>query len=192
MNELNRTAPLQRYAVAAGVTLTAGMMAAINPAGALVPAADTAGLLFAGIAMPAFGESYCAVNDGIVGVANSATSAITRADRGKVAYVEDAWTVAAAATNKVAAGVIVDVYDDRVYVDCRPAAVAAARAKAETPEIPEIPVLPETGPAIADLALTGTYATWDEVNGAADLAAIVTKLNAVLAALRAADLIAAE
>lgn len=192
MIRIENAHPTARYAIATGAVLIDGNLVALDATGKIAAAADAAGLTVAGYLFMTR-DGFAEVREGIILVSNDEDHPLTRAQRGQIAYVKDDDTVSAdPGSHAVVAGLVVDVDADGVWLDCRNASLAAARAKAETPVIPEIPVLPETGPAIADLALTGTYATWDEVNGATDMAAIVTKLNAVLAALRAADLIAAE
>jgi len=54
---------------------------------------------------------------------NSSTAAVAKTDIGTLCYVEDACTVAVASgpTNDIAAGVVVEVTSDGVYVDFDPA-----------------------------------------------------------------------
>lgn len=101
---------------------------ALNSAGNAVPAADTAGLKIVGIAkMVVDGEVE--VFSAVVGLVNgSSDAALARTDRGAAAYVVDAGTVGKTSTNKIIAGIVVDVYDGEVYVAVDPVAIAAATA----------------------------------------------------------------
>lgn len=128
MNRINATSPLGRYTIADSTTITPGQLVALNSAGKAVPANDTAGLRVIGIAkMVVDGEVE--VFSGIVALANgSSGAAIARTDRGANAYVVDAVTVGKTATNKIIAGIVVDVYDGEVYVAVEPVAIAAAAA----------------------------------------------------------------
>ena len=127
MQELNTTAPLALYEINSGSVIAVGNIIALNSAGKAVPAADTAGLLVIGVAVR-IDDGSVEIADGILSFANSSSAALSREDRGNVAYDADASTVAKTATNKIAVGIVVDVYDGEVFVDCRPAALAAARA----------------------------------------------------------------
>lgn len=128
MNKLNTTMPLARYEIASGSTVAPGNLVALNADGKAVPAADTAGLTVIGFAGRSDAEGLD-VHDGVVGFANaSGAAALTRADRGAAAYVVDAVTVGKSSTNSIAAGIVVDVFDGEVFVECTPAALAAARA----------------------------------------------------------------
>ena len=127
MQELNTTAPLALYEINSGSGIAVGNIVALNSTGKAVPAADNAGLLVIGVAVR-IADNNVEIADGILSFANSSSAALSRADRGGVAYAADASTVAKTATNKIAVGVVVDVYDGEVFVDCRPAAIAAARA----------------------------------------------------------------
>lgn len=127
MRELNATAPLALYEINSGAAPAVGNLIALNGDGKAVPAADTAGLNVVGVAVRV-DDGVVEIADGILSFANSGSAALGRADRGGVAYAADASTVAKSSTNKIAVGIVVDVYDGEVFVDCRPAALAAARA----------------------------------------------------------------
>ncbi len=127
MARLNGTASLDRYEVADGAKIVSGELVALNAAGKAVPASDAAGLTVIGVAEQAVEELGVTVYDDVTSFANDSASPITRADRGKAACVKDSLTVGATGTNKVAAGIVVDVYDGEVYVDLSPAALATAR-----------------------------------------------------------------
>lgn len=128
MNRLHGTMPLARYEIAANATIHAEELVALNAAGKAVPAADTAGLRVIGIAKSVTAEGV-EIEDGIFALANDTTSPVTRAMRGKLCVVKDAATVAAAGTNSIAAGLVVDVYDNEVYADLRLPALAVAVAQ---------------------------------------------------------------
>lgn len=126
MSEIHHGNPLSMYAVADGATVTPGELVAINAAGTVVPASDTAGLTVVGIA-DRVEDGMVEVRCGIIGIANDGTAPVTRAMRAAAVYIKDANTVAADATNKIPAGICVDVYEGTVYVDTTPAAIAAAK-----------------------------------------------------------------
>ncbi len=173
MERLNGTTPLARYEIASGETIVAGNIVALNASGKAVPASDAAALKVVGIALRVL-DGYVQIDDtdNVVMLANSGTHALARTDRGSVAYVEDASTVASASDHKIAAGLVVDVTDDGVYVDQSPIALASASLAAS---------LVAASAAIADVAAAGT----DSVN-------IITALNALLAAARTHGIIASE
>lgn len=126
MNRINASAPLARYEAATGAVIESGNIVALDASGKAVPAADTAGLTVVGVARRVI-DGEVEVLDGIFALANDTSKPLTRAKRGSAAYVKDAGTVAVSGTNSIAAGIVVDVYDDEVYVDMTPAALAAAK-----------------------------------------------------------------
>ena len=128
MNRLHGTMPLARYELAANAVIQAGELVALNADGKAVPAADTAGLRVIGIAKTVTAEGV-EIEDGIFALTNDTTSPVTRVMRGKLCVAKNASTVAATSTNSVAAGLVVDVYDNEVYVDLRLPALAAAVAQ---------------------------------------------------------------
>ena len=128
MNRLNGKSPLERYQVADASDITPGQLVALNGDGKAVPAADTAGLKVVWIAKDV-SDGYVEVFSGIVSLANgSSGAAFARTDRGAAAYVVDAGTVGKTSTNKIAAGIVIDLYDGEVYIACDPVAIAAANA----------------------------------------------------------------
>jgi len=130
MQRLNDTRPLARYEIAVGSTIAPGDLVALNSYGKAVAAADTAGLRVIGVAERVQAGSV-EIMDGIFSFANDTTNALTRGDRGAIAYVKDKNTVTASAgVNGIPAGIVVDVYDGEVYVQTAPAAVLAAIAAA--------------------------------------------------------------
>lgn len=128
MNRLHGTMPLARYELAANAVIQAGELVALNADGKAVPAADTAGLRVIGIAKTVTAEGV-EIEDGIFALANDTTSPVTRVMRGKICVAKNASTVAATSTNSVAAGLVVDVYDNEVYVDLRLPALAVTAAQ---------------------------------------------------------------
>ena len=127
MQRLNGTNPLARYDIATGSTIGCGDLVALNGEGKAVPAADTAGLRVIGVAVD-LREGQVEVEVGVFSFANASTNGLSRADRGSVAYVKDKATLdSVGGTNKIAAGIVVDVCDGEVYCDVTAAALAAAR-----------------------------------------------------------------
>lgn len=161
MNRLNGTAPLDVYEIASGATIMEGTLVALNGAGKAVSASDTAGLKVIGAAQRVIDQTV-AVADGIFSFANDTGNPVTRTMRGALAYVKDASTVdCKGGTNKIAAGVVIEVYNGEVYVDLRPGVRGTAAAVADcTPA-------------------AGGSAT-----------SVETQFNALLAQLRAAGIIA--
>lgn len=125
--EIRQSDPLEVYEDGSQGTLLDGELAVIGTDGKVNKASDTSGGLVIGVAKMAR-EGMVVVRGGIFLLANGADSAITRQDRGSVAYVKDENTVAKTTTGNVPAGIVVDVTSDGVWVDCRPAAMAAAKA----------------------------------------------------------------
>lgn len=106
----------RKIEVADGVDLYIGCIAAINPDGELIPAADSAtAQIIVGrvedITEDAEGVLYGHVCSGVYGYANGASGeALTIADLNKIVFVVDAATVGkVGGTNKVIAGVLRDV-----------------------------------------------------------------------------------
>ena len=113
--------------VAASTEIEAGHMVAVNASGYAVPAADTAGLVVMGVAQENVDNSAGANGDLTVVIrrknafklGNSGTAALAQANVGGSAYVEDSETLttAAGATNDIAAGTILSVASDGVWVE---------------------------------------------------------------------------
>ena len=175
MQRLNGTRPLEKYEIASGSTIVSGNLVALNAEGKAVPAADTAGLRVIGIAEFAR-DGMVEVGDGVFSFANDTTHALTRADRGKVAYVKDKDTVASTGTNLIPAGIVVDVHESEVYLDVSPAAVKAATDSDTTYSAATASVLGLVKQAAAVADATSETVT--------------TQLNALLAALRTAGIVA--
>jgi len=175
MLRLNGTCPLEKYEIASGSTVVSGNLVALNAEGKAVPAADTAGLRVIGVAGRGH-NGMAEVADGIFSFANDTTHALTRADRGKVAYVKDKDTVASTGTNLIPAGIVVDVSNGEVFVDVTPAALKAA-ADSDT-------VYGNAAPAVAGLV--------KQAAAVADASSetVTAQLNALLAALRTAGIVA--
>ena len=175
MQRLNGTRPLEKYEIASGSTIVSGNLVALNAEGKAVPAADTAGLRVIGVAEYAR-DGMVEVGDGVFSFANDTTHALTRADRGKVAYVKDKDTVASTGTNLIPAGIVVDVYESEVYLDVSPTAVKAATDS-------------DTTYSAATASAAGLVKQADAVADATS-ETVTTQLNALLAALRTAGIVA--
>jgi hypothetical protein len=104
------------FPVAAQTTVYKGALVCLNAEGYLVPATDTAGLRFVGVARDGADNSQgtdgdlevVVVTQGSIVVAKSGASA---SDVGESAFCSDDETVALATTNEVYAGLIVAVCD---------------------------------------------------------------------------------
>jgi len=184
MQRLNGTRPLEKYEIASGSTIVSGNLVALNAEGKAVPAADTAGLRVIGVAEYAR-DGMVEVGDGVFSFANDTTHALTRADRGKVAYVKDKDTVASTGTNLIPAGIVVDVHGGEVYLDVTPPAIKAAAA---------IETDTDTTYSAATASVLGLVkqaaAVADCEKAGAELTSVETQLNALLAALRTAGIVA--
>ena len=184
MNRINGTSPLARYEIASGATIEPRDIVALNGDGKAVPAADTAGLKVIGVAAKVDADGV-EVESGIYSFANDTTHAVTRAARGTACFIKDKATVTATGTNSIAAGIVVDVHDGEVYVDLSPAAIKAAGA-----------ITTDTnttyGAAAADTLglVKQAAAVADCEKAGAELTSAETQLNALLAALRAAGIVA--
>jgi len=178
-----RKGEINELPVAAGVKIYAGGIVARNAAGYAEPASDKAGLIVYGRAEATIDNTDGAAGDAIIAVREGCFSyqgsGFTAADAGKPVFIVDDETVAkSGGTNKVFAGFIKEVKSaDEVDVQMGNFLRAAGAVAAVT---------------AADAATQGsTYAQ-------ADVQAIATlaneskiQLNAVIAALKAAGLMAA-
>ena len=180
MQRLNGTRPLARYEIASGSSIVSGKLVALNAEGKAVPAADTAGLIVIGAA-DRIENGSVEIMDGVFSFANDTTHPLTRSDRGKVAFVKDAGTVTASSSNSVPAGIVVDVYEDEVYLDVTPAAIKAATDTDTTygAATASAAGLVKQAAAVADCSAAG-----------AEPVSVETQLNALLAALRTAGIVA--
>lgn len=130
LQELGHEDPVALYEIKSGETVEDGDLLAVNSSGTVQRAADASGLKVVGVATDVR-DGKCECVCGVLQVGNDTTNALARKDRGGVAYVKDKATVdSSGGTNKVAAGLVVDVDASGVWIDCRPAAVAAAMALA--------------------------------------------------------------
>ena len=133
--------PLAGAALVAALTIYAaekmyvGGMLARDYAGEAHMASDTLGLRIVGICP----ENVDNTDDGetvspplldVYRMNNSATYPVVAAMAGLPCYVEDDNTVGSTSTHLVAAGIVIDVDDDGVWVDFRPDALSRARALA--------------------------------------------------------------
>lgn len=121
-----RSGEIVNLPVAAATALFAGGLAALDAAGNAVPASDTAGLKVIGRVEEDADNSAGAAGDlsvnlrrGVFRFANSAGDALTKADVGTAAIVEDDATVGdgSTPTNDIVAGLIVAVDADGVWID---------------------------------------------------------------------------
>ena len=118
--------------VASGSTVYAGSIAAQNSSGKAVPASDTANLVVLGRAEATAGAGGKAqIRTGVFLFDNGTSSEeLSAADIGCAAFIVDDHTVGkAGGTNKIPAGIVVDVTGDGVAVEITPDAVAAALAQ---------------------------------------------------------------
>lgn len=107
--------------VAADTVIFAGALVCLNAAGNAVPGAEATGLTADGRADShadnaggGIGDQVVEVRKGTFRWANAGN--ITRANIGDTAYIDDDQTVTATSTDRSAAGVIVDVDDEGVWV----------------------------------------------------------------------------
>lgn len=123
MNRIDNTSPLERYEIKSGDVIASGTLVALDSDGKAVSAGDISGISVIGVA----GSTIDGSVEVLSGVFALAGAGVSRAARGKAVYVKDASTVdLTGGTNKVSAGIVVDVYDGDVYVDMTPAALACA------------------------------------------------------------------
>lgn len=126
-NTPKRTGELLEPGVAASTLVEAGHMGAKNASGYVIPADDVAGLIVLGRVENTVDNTGGANGDERVKILrknaflykNSGTNALTIADIGGNAYVEDSETVtnATGATNDIVAGKILDVVSEGVWVE---------------------------------------------------------------------------
>ena len=165
------------YERESAAAIFAGALVAQNGSGNAVPASDAAGLTVLGRAehSAATGEKVL-VRTGVYLFDNGASGeALSPADIGAVCYVVDDHTVGkAGGTYHCPAGIVIDVTEDGVAVLVSPLAVAGARTAA-----PTVPGLVKQAAAVADCT-----------PAASDATSVETQLNALLAALRTAGVIA--
>lgn len=127
---------IEGLVVAAGATVYAGTLGALDATGKVVPASDTAGLIVAGRVetLPlkdtfAAGEAAL-IKRGTFKFNNSAGNALTVANIGDIAYAEDDNTVATTSNHLVKAGKVVGVDADGVWIDTTVLAQAFAPTSA--------------------------------------------------------------
>ena len=165
--------------VASDNTVYAGGIAAQNSSGKAVPASDTANLVVLGRAEATVGAGEKVLIRTGVFVFDNGTSSeeLTTADIGSAAYIVDDHTVGkVGGTNKIPAGIVIDVTADGVAVEITPAALKAG----------------------VDSNTTYSAATADTLGLVKQAAAVadatsetvMAQLNALLAAARTAGLVA--
>ncbi len=118
--------------VASDNTVYAGGIAAQNSSGKAVPASDTANLVVLGRAEATVGAGGKAlIRTGVFLFDNGTRSEeLTAADIGSAAFIVDDHTVGkVGGTNKIPAGIVVDVTGEGVAVEITPDAIAAAKAQ---------------------------------------------------------------
>ena len=131
--EIVRDYPLEQYNVTAGDALADGdIVAILASAGTAQRASDATGTCVRGVAK-CVRDGKVEVTNGIFLFKNDATNAVVRKTHvGGACYVKDHEIVDSdGGTNRVVAGLVVDVTSDGVYVDMRLPALAAARALAD-------------------------------------------------------------
>jgi hypothetical protein len=178
-----------------------GAMVAIASTGLAEPAADSAGLVVKGRAAEYVdntnGGKRVNIEPGIFCWKNSETHALDISNR--IAYVEDDETVGSdPGANGIIAGLIVDIDDEGVWADCRPAAIAAATGA--NPQAAAVTKPAACAAMTANLTGvdTGTDMTAAQADAVvADLAALKTATDAnkagvdgVIDAMKAAGLMA--
>ena len=175
--ELHTPVPHYSYelVVASGKAVYAGGLVAVNASGYAEPADDATGLAVLGRAENSgvAGETVT-VRTGVYLFDNgTSTEALTAAEVGKVAYALDDHTVGkAGGTYAVPVGIVAAVNSEGVAVEVTPVALATAAAKIAGAR---------QGAAVADCTAAGGSAT-----------SVETQLNALLASLRTAGIIATE
>ena len=171
--------------VAAGNILYAGSISAQNSSGKAVPASDTAGLVVLGRAEGTVHENEKAlIRTGVFLFDNgSGSEELTVADIGCAAFIVDDHTVGKiGGSNHIPAGIVIDVAAEGVSVEITPAALKAAGAISSYTDTNTT-----YGAATADtLGLVKQAAAVADATGET----VTAQLNAVLAALRTAGIIA--
>ena len=119
MNRIDSTSPLDLYEIKSGSVITSGALVALDGDGKAVSAGDTPGITVIGVA----GRTMDGSVEVLSGIFALTGTGVSRTARGKAVYVKDANT---GGTNKITAGIVVDVYDGNVYVDLSPAALGSA------------------------------------------------------------------
>ncbi len=118
--------------VASDVIIFDGTIVAVDAAGNANPASDTAGLRVQGRAENmvdntggAAGDKTVNVRRGVFGWTNSETDPVSKAEVGKIVYVDDDITICkTGGTNHLAAGLLLAIEGATVYVDTRLAPTA--------------------------------------------------------------------
>jgi len=189
--------------VKGGVKIDGGTMVARNAAGYALPAADAADLVVEGCARETVDNT--AGQDGdekveiLQGFFKLAAAGLTEADNGKDCFAEDEATVnLVGGTNKVHAGVIAEVESaTAAWVYQRVGGkkvLTAAEVQALVDAIPAVPVAAVVAvvaaPAAAAQGVGYVQADVESIRTVAN--ETKTQLNAAIAALKAADLMAAE
>ena len=178
--------------VADGAVVYAGSIAAQNGSGKAVPASDTAGLVVLGRAEATVSNGEKVVIRTGVYLFDNGTSSeeLTAADIGAAAYVLDDHTVGkVGGSNGIVAGIVVNVTAEGVAVEITPTARKAAGSLTSYTDTNTT-----YGNASAETAglVKQAAAVADCVAAGAEPTSVETQLNAVLAALRTAGILATE
>lgn len=163
-----------------------------------VPASDAAGLKVLGVAREevvntagqvAYGTKIQAYK-GIYLFDNSASAALTRADIGANALIEDAQTVAKTSTNSIAAGKVHDVTSEGVFVYVNPEIFgypATAPSKPSGAATLTQDELTDSSGGTSSTTIAAIGATYDQAevsNAIATIAAQLAKVKADISAVR--------
>ena len=137
--------------VALTTTIYAGNLTALDPTGNAVEADDIAGLRLQGRleldivnGLTYQNDNEATIKRGVFKYQNSTTHPLAQANVGSICFVQDSQTVASTSTNRVKAGVVVEIDSDGVYVDTRRADVI--------PEADTLTGLPFTTPTAAEVS----------------------------------------
>lgn len=172
------------YPVAAGVRIFAGGMVSLNAAGYAVPASDTAGQRFVGVARAQIDNTGGADGAKMVevyedGVFQFAANGLAATDVGRPLFAVDDQTVQLATTHSVAVGVLDQfVSATSAWVAIHPALRRSAAAQADVSASDGAPAA----------GANPTKAEFDAVVALANETKAV--VNALLAKLRAAQIVA--
>lgn len=137
-NTTRKAGTVAVFPVAAGAKIFAGAQVCLTADGFAVPAADTAGLKFAGVSR-VYVDNSGGINGAVQvevwrdGIFDFAATGMGADDVGKPAFVTDDQTVALSSTNAVGCGVISEVDSaTKVWIDIAPANRKTAKAQADS------------------------------------------------------------
>ncbi len=194
-NTKERQARLRRYPVLDEEIMYAGGLAAIDSNGEVQMASDTAGLIVTGVSTEYVDNTgdgeYCTVKTGCFLFANSSGNPITNAHVGRTCWIEDDNTVSSSpGTNGIEAGKVFEVDTDGVWVevgaDVNAVPVASAanalddQSGGSASGTQQLAAVGATNSADVSAAINNNFAT------------VAAEYNAVVAALKAAGLMASS